>query len=254
MSSVLCPGRQGPAPFPPWSLELGGPGGHRSGAMDQVGWQERGGCETRGLGLGLEGHPYLPCPASPGPQVTEATGAVCRPACLHPPVTPSPTSQPVLVQWLCRGHPQMALSAHRGPPWPSCWCPATACPSARGESRRSSVSLWSHTVAGAAPCLSPRGHHRVNVEGRELGQGSFEPGQLRLCGSRALDLSLGRASLRDPPSSPSMNRVPWRHKVGLELHSRGPVDSPGPRGRGSRPLPGQTCGTGGGLSDKWHLG
>lgn len=45
-----------------------------------------GPCETRGLGLRLEGHPYLPCPASPGPQVTEATRS-----CLQTSLPPSPS-------------------------------------------------------------------------------------------------------------------------------------------------------------------
>lgn len=80
---------QAPAPFPSLSLESGGPGGHRPGAVDRVG----GPVKSRSAWLGLEGRPFLPCSARPGPQVTEATRS-----CLH---TSLPASVP------------------RGPPSPS---------------------------------------------------------------------------------------------------------------------------------------
>lgn len=61
LMSFLCVlAGAGPSTFPPLSLELGGPGGHQCGAMDQVG----GPCETPRLMAGALGLPPT-CPAQP---------------------------------------------------------------------------------------------------------------------------------------------------------------------------------------------
>lgn len=104
----------GPCTFPTLVTEAGRarrPPIWSSGPSGVVGKGGGGDCETRGLGLGLEGHPYLPCPASPGPQVTEATRSCLQTSLPPSPVTPSPTSQPVsscgdsagaTLRWPCR--------------------------------------------------------------------------------------------------------------------------------------------------------
>lgn len=92
------------------------------------------------------------------------------------------------------------------------------------------------------------------MEGHRLGQGSFKAwtNTAPLHGLRALALSLCGATLCAPlhVTPPLMNWAPLSTRWGLGLHSQGPDNRPGPRGLGSRPLLGQTCGTWEGPLDK----
>lgn len=143
MPPLLCVlAGQGPTPSPPLSLDLGGPK-----ATDLEHWTKWGSLwNPEAYGWGSRATPYLPCPMSPGPQVVEATGAVCSLSASVTLVTNS-SHVPAPVSSCCGcpdGHPQMPLSSHREPSWPLL-VSSISCPPARlGESR---------TVSGAMPWL-----------------------------------------------------------------------------------------------------
>lgn len=119
------------------------------------------------------------------------------------------------------------------------------------------MSLWSHTRRELPLALLTGAVTAGTMEGRELGKAGLVPG-LDSCASswpEGPGPEPRRAVLHSAPLCPRPSF--------LTFDEAGPLETQDGAGNqltildhadGSRPLPGQTCGTRGGPSDKWHLG